>query len=221
MIRFYRRVDLRSRSRMTEFLKNHFRYSTNNSWNQSQSYACNLKIYQLGLEREIEHKMYDLIETQDFFYAQNELLMQFGEKYQYRWQAYMNGRCNGYLVLYQGELTPSGYKSYCTECGQKNYQSVSESGNVCGVCGKPTRIDYMRRPMQVKVYPGRGTDEDEDYEEMSMEELRDRVRLVQEFDLLADRLVDRAIWLAKTCSVQEEEYFVSHTRKVLVSTGTY
>ncbi|MDO4286404.1 MAG: hypothetical protein Q4C40_01605 [Eubacteriales bacterium] len=164
--------------------------------------------------------MYDLIETQEFFDAQNELLQEFGEKYQYRWQARMNGRSNGYLVLYQGALTPSGYKSYCTECGQRNYRSVSESGNVCGVCRRPARIDYIKPPMQVTLYPGRGTDDDEDFDDLSMDELRDRVRLVQEFDRLADRLVEQAVYLAKTCTVQEEEYFVPQIRKVLVSAGT-
>lgn len=220
MVQFYQHVDLRSRSGMTQFLKNHFRYCTMHSWNQSQSYACNLKIYRLGLGREIENKLYDLIETQEFFDAQDELLQEFGEKYQYRWQARMNGRSNGYLVLYQGEITPSGYKSYCTKCGQRNYRSVSESGNVCGVCRRPARIDYIKPPMQVTLYPGRGTDDDEDFDDLSMDELRERVRLVQEFDRLADRLVEQAVYLAKTCIVQEEEYFVPQIRKVLVSAGT-
>lgn len=220
MVRFYQCVDLRSRSGMTNFLEEHFRYYTMNSWNRSQSYACNLKIYRLGLDREIENRLYDLIEIQEFFDAQDELLQEFGEKYQYRRQARMNGRSNGYLVLHQGELTPSGYKSYCTKCGQRNYRSVSESGNVCGVCRRPARIDYIKPPMQVTLYPGRGMDDDGDFDDLSMDELRERVRLVQEFDRLADRLVEQAVYLAKTYTVQEEEYFVPKTRKVLVSAST-
>lgn len=43
----------------------------------------------------------------------------------------MNGRSGGYLVLYQGELKPSGYKSYCPRCGQKNYQEATASNNTC------------------------------------------------------------------------------------------
>lgn len=183
-------------------------------------YACNLKIYRLGLDREIENKLYDLMEIQEFFDVQNDLLWEFGEKHRYRWQARMNGRSGGYLVLYQGELTPSGYKSFCTNCGQRNYQSISESGNVCGVCGQPAHIDYTKMPMRVVVYPGRGTDDDRDYADLSLDELRDRVRLVQEFDRLADRLVKQAVYLAKNYSVQEEEYFVPQTRKALVSAGT-
>lgn len=131
----------------------------------------------------------------------------------------MNGRIGGYLVLYQGELKPSEYKSYCAHCGQRNYKSVSESGNICGVCCNPSRVDYSHPPMQVNIFPGRGTDDDADYETWEMWELRERVRLVQEFDQLADRMVAQAIHLAKTCVVEEEEYLIPQRKKVLVSTG--
>ena len=63
---FYTPVDLRSRADMTGFLKNHFRYHTMNSWNQSTSYACNLKIHRLGLDGECESKLFDMIDTQEF-----------------------------------------------------------------------------------------------------------------------------------------------------------
>ena len=62
-------------------------------------------------------------------------------------------------------------------------------------------------------------DDDADYETWEMYELRERVRLVQEFDQLADRMVDQAIHLAKTCVVEEEEYLIPQRKKVLVSTG--
>lgn len=45
MKRFFQPVDLRSRKAMIDYLEDHFRYFTMNSWNRSQSYACNLKIY--------------------------------------------------------------------------------------------------------------------------------------------------------------------------------
>ena len=73
MKRFYMPVDLRSRTAMTEYLQNHFRYPTMNSWNRSESYACNLKITHLGLTSEIVDKLFDMIETQEFFSAQRKL----------------------------------------------------------------------------------------------------------------------------------------------------
>ena len=61
MRRFSETVDLRSRKEMTEYLQSHFRYDTMNAWNAATSYACNLKIYKLGLSPEIENKLYDML----------------------------------------------------------------------------------------------------------------------------------------------------------------
>lgn len=49
---FSKRVDKRSREEMTTYLAGHFRYNTMNSWNRSTSYACNMKLYNLGLDRD-------------------------------------------------------------------------------------------------------------------------------------------------------------------------
>ena len=57
----------------------------------------------------------------------------------------------------------------------------------------------------------------EDYEEWSMAELRDRVRLVQELDALADQMVAHGIQMAKDYSVMEVEIRVPQTQKVLVA----
>ncbi len=152
MITFYKNVDMRSRTAMTQFLQKHFRYFTMNSWNKSKSYACNLKIYNLGLARDVTDKLYDMIQTEEFFDEINELLSEFDREHNYRWQAKMNGRSGGYLVLYQGTTSTSEYRSYCTNCGQRNYRSTQESGNVCGVCRQHTRIDYAEPPMCISVY---------------------------------------------------------------------
>lgn len=216
MRKFTESVDLRSRKEMTDYLRNHFRYSTMNSWNQATSYACNLKIHRLGLEAEIESKLYDMLGTQEFYALRDETVDLFNQAHGFRWQAGFNGRSGGYLVLYQGELRSTGYLSYCTCCGQRNYRSVSDTGNVCGACGRPSRVDYSIPPKHPVTFPGRGLDMDDDYEEWSMSELRDRVKLVQELDRLADDLVSQAIYLANEYDVEEEIYYVPHTRRVLV-----
>lgn len=216
---FYRPVNCRSRKDMTEYLREHFRYPTMSSWNDSTSYACNLKIYQLGLDSDTVDKLFELIQTDDFFQERSLLIQDFGSAHDYLWQAGMNGRSGGYLVLYQGERIPSGYKSYCTNCGQKSYRSVQETGNVCGVCRKPARVDFPGTHMQVTTFPGRGTDCDADFEDWSMYDLRNRVRLVQEFDRLADDMVQEAVFFAQNYAVQDEEYQVTQTRKALVPVG--
>ncbi|HIT84883.1 MAG TPA: hypothetical protein IAA60_03135 [Candidatus Ornithomonoglobus intestinigallinarum] len=215
MIRFYREVDLRSRTAMIEFLKNHFRYYTMNSWNRAQSYACNLKIYRLGLDKAVTDKLFDLLETQESYDAMHDLIEDFNLSHNYRWQAGMNGRSGGYLVLYQGESRPSEYKSYCTNCGQRNFSSVSETGAVCGRCRQAARIDYRTVPKDIFVYPGRGTDDDKDFADWDLDALKSRVKLVQEFDSLADSMVGQAVYFAKHYELCEEEYFVPQSRKVL------
>ena len=216
MRRFSETVDLRSRKEMTEYLQTHFRYDTMNSWNAATSYACNLKIYKLGLSPEIESKLYDMLQVQDFFDAQRELMDDFAQAHQYRWQVGMNGRSGGYLVLYEGGIKPSGHRSYCRSCYQRNFKSVTETGTVCGRCGKSDRIDYLKPPMQSYTYPSRGIDMDEDYGDWSIQDLRDRVRLVQELDALADEMVQQAVQIAMDYSVEEVEILVPQTRVVLV-----
>lgn len=49
-----------------------------------------------------------------------------------------------------------------------------------------------------------------------MYELRERVKLVQELDQLADRMVESAVQLAKRSQVVEEMVFIPQTRKVLI-----
>ena len=77
---------------MAQYLTTHFRYPTLNSWNRSTSYACNLKITHLGLSPEVVDKLFDMIQTQEFFDAMDECKWEFAAKHNYLWQAGMNGR---------------------------------------------------------------------------------------------------------------------------------
>ena len=219
MRRFYCKIDLRSRGEMTSFLASHFRYNTMNSWNNSTSYACNLKVDRLGLEHGLVMKLYDLLGVPDFYEPINDLVHEFGTDHNYAWQAGFNGRSGGYLVLYQGALESSGYKSYCTACGQQNCKSITETGNVCGKCGKPARTDYTKQHMRVITYPGRDTDGGEDFMDWEMWQLKDRVQLIQEFDRLADQIVQESIYIAKNFTLEDETYLVEKTRRVLVPTA--
>lgn len=217
MHRFYQPVDKRSRKVMAEYLEDHFRYDTMSSWNRTTSYACNMKVYNLGLDSGVTDKLYDLIQVDAFYDPLNSLMWDFAEDHNYEWQVGMNGRSSGYLVLYEGGRKPSGYKSYCTACGQRNYTSIAESGNICGRCRAPARTDYRTTHMQTFTYPGRGTDMYEDFEDWPMWQLRDRVELVQDLDRLADAMVQEALYMAKHYSVEEETVFIEKQQRVLVS----
>ena len=212
---FSKRVDKRSRAEMTAYLSGHFRYNTMNSWNRSTSYACNMKLYKLGLDRGTEDKLWDIIQVPEFYERLNERIEDFNWQHNYLWQAGWNGRSGGYLVLYQGGTKPSGYRSYCTKCGQKNYTSVAETGNRCGVCNEEARVDYIKPPMQIFSFPGRDVDMDEDFEDWSLYELQQRTELVQEFDRLADDIVAEALYIAQNHSVEERTVYMPTTELVL------
>ena len=212
---FSRRVDKRSRAEMTAYLSGHFRYNTMNSWNRSTSYACNMKLYKLGLDRGTEDKLWDIIQVPEFYERLNERIEDFNWQHNYLWQAGWNGRSGGYLVLYQGGTKPSRYRSYCTKCGQKNYTSVAETGNRCGVCNEEARVDYIKPPMQIFSFPGRDVDMDEDFEDWSLYELQQRTELVQEFDRLADDIVAEALYIAQNHSVEERTVYMPTTELVL------
>lgn len=121
------KVDLRSRKAMINFLKKHYRYHTQNSWNCSTSYANNVKVYNLGLTGAEEEKLYELLNMSEFYNRISYYFNDFAREFNYQWQAGFNGRSNGYIVLYKGYVKNSEYKSFCTECGQRNYKTVEET----------------------------------------------------------------------------------------------
>lgn len=216
---FRQDVDKRSKEAMAEYLAGHFRYPTMNAWNRSTSYACDLKVTHLGLPPSVIDTLFDMMDADGFYDPLNDLVEQFGHDHGFMWQAGWNGRSGGYIVLYQGGRKPDAHKSFCTACGQRNWQSVASNGTKCGRCGADARVDFKTPPMEVYTQPGRSTDMDmdkDDFMEWDIQDLRERVKLVQEFDALADGIVEEAIGMALSCKAAEETVLVPSTRKVLV-----
>jgi hypothetical protein len=214
---FSKKIDLRSRKAMVDFLTNHFRYDTMNSWNCNSSYAHCVKVHSLGLTSEQIDKAYELLDMDETYDNINDLLEEFAESHNYAWQVGFNGRSGGYLVLYQGGRKALDYKSRCTHCGQLNYKTVEETGNAkCGKCGAEARVNLTKPIMQSYVV-GKGTDMGEDFEDWDMYSLKERVKLVQEFDKLCDECLEAFVWLIDNAEIEEEEYEVieTHTRKTL------
>ncbi len=214
---FRQPVDKRSRKAMESYLVNHYRYNTMNTWNNSTSYAHNLKVHSLGLDIDIVNKLYNMIQTDEFYYNISDMIHEFGEEYDFRWQAGWSGRSGGYLVMYQGERKPSGYKSFCSKCGQLNFTSVSETGNVCGRCRQPARKDFTNVHMSINTFPGRSIDQNENFEDWDMYSLRDRTELVQSFDALADVIVAEAVYMAENYNVCEKTVYVPQKRMVMAT----
>ena len=214
---FYKEVDKRYRYGMIAFLKKHFRYDTINSWNRSTSYANNIKLHNFDKPSEINEQIWwEMLEISEWQERLSDLLEDFGGMHNWLWQAGINGRSGGYIVLYKGGIKPSGYKSYCTHCGQKNYQEVLEGQTgICGRCEAKARVNFKEIHMQVFTWPGKDTDMGEDFEDWTLSELRKRVELIQEFDKLADSIVNEYIELCQNNRITEEEILVPKTIKVL------
>ena len=216
---YYKQVDKRSRKALVDFLKKHFRYHTMNSWNRSTSYANCIKLHQVDKPSDIEEDTWwQMLEVANWHEILNELLENFARQYDFAWRAGINGRSGGYVVLYRGGVKPSGYKSYCTRCGQKNYQAVQEGEvGTCGKCDAQARVNFRQTHMQVFTWPGKEIDMCEDFEDWTLSELQQRVELVQSFDKLCDDIVGTYVDICRNHRIIEKEIFVPKTIKVLES----
>lgn len=214
---FYKEVNYKKRGEMVAFLKNHFRYLTMNSWNHSTSYANNIKLYNLDKPSDIDQdrwwKMFGITDWQENL---SSILENFGRSHNWLWQVGINGRSGGYVVLYQGGIQPSGYKSHCTYCGQKNYQPVpDDQKGICGRCDAKERVNFKQTHMQVFTWPGKDLDMGEDFHGWELFQLKERVELVQEFDRLCDDIVKSYIETCRSYRIVEEEILVPKRIKIL------
>ena len=188
-----------------------------NSWNQSTSYANNIKLHNIDKPETIDSDTWwGLIEISEWQNKLSDLLEEFNRKYDHQWQASINGRSGGYVVLYRGGIKPSGYESYCTHCGQLNYQKVPDGQTgVCGRCDAKARVNFAKTHMQVFTWPGKSVDEYEDFSDWTLTEIRERVELVQDFDKLCNDIVTAYIDTCRNYRITEEEILVPKTIKVL------
>ena len=214
---YYKQVDKRSRKALVTFLKEHFRYHTMNSWNRSTSYANCIKLHQVDKPSDIdEDTWWQMLEVANWHEILNDLLEDFARQYDFEWQAGINGRSGGYVVLYRGGIKPSGYKSYCTRCGQKNYQAVLDGEvGTCGKCDAQTRSNFKKTHMQVFTWPGKEVDMCEDFHDWTLTEVQQRVALVQSFDRLCDNILAAYINICKNNHIIEKEILVPKIIKVL------
>ena len=214
---YEKQVDKRSREAMTSFLQQHLRYHTINSWNRSTSYASNIKLHNVKKPEAVDNDTwYEMLSISEWQDQLSDILDDFGRKHNWQWQAGINGRSGGYVVLYKGGIKPSGYKSYCTQCGQKNYQALPEGETgVCGRCNAKARVNFKQTHMQVFTWPGKDIDMHEDFADWTLSDLRERVELVQDFDQLCDDIAAAYVDLCRNYRITEEEILVPKTIKVL------
>jgi hypothetical protein len=211
---FFKKVDMRSREAMVAFLSGHFRYDTMNSWNRATSYANCIKVHRLDLTREQLDKAWGMLDMPEVFDAIHWILQDWAAEREWRWQVGFNGRSGGYLVLYQGGMDCKIAKTaQCDVCGKLTWHKEDVPCTSKGCQGTLTVLDKPRP--QIVTYPGRGLDQGEDFEEWSMDSLRERVKLVQEFDRLCDDVVAEFMRYCEEYVVVEKDIMVPKTVKVL------
>jgi len=202
---FNKKIDKRNRKQMIEYLKNHFRYDTMSSWNNSTSYANNMKIYNV-IPSELQDKVSELMQTDEFYMEINERIREFDKEHDYSFQAGFNGRQGSYLVLYIGKVEyETIYKFEPSSYGDRDYTDQY------GWMSKKEAIKrglYKKEVKRIGSYPGRSIDQNEDFEDFEMYQLRNRVKLVQNFDRLCTDIVNLTIDLAKNETVIEETIYI-------------
>jgi hypothetical protein len=214
---YYKEIDKRYKETLIKFLRKHFRYNTMNSWNRSTSYANNIKLHNIDKPKDIDDNVWwEMLTVTQWQEKLSDLLEDFGRRHEWLWQVGINGRSGGYVVIYRGGIKPSGYKSYCTHCGQKNYEAVAKGQTgTCGRCEARARENFKQTDMQVFTWPGKSVDEYEDFSGWTLTEIRERVELVQDFDRLCDDIVTAYLDLCRNYRITEEEIFVPKIVKVL------
>ncbi|HFI0144863.1 TPA: hypothetical protein ACGOR8_001940 [Streptococcus suis] len=111
---FFKKVDKRSKQGMIDFLKDHLTYSTMNYWNKSNSYANNVKVYNLDLDEDIEEKLYKYVYEEVEIYELDYILREMKESFAREWGYYpgFNGRSGGYIVLYNTCIVDGKRETY-------------------------------------------------------------------------------------------------------------
>jgi hypothetical protein len=209
---FYQAVDLRSKKAMIDFLTNHYRYDTMNSWNRSTSYANKMKVYKC-IPSELQSKVFELMEAEGFYDDLNMLIEDWNAEQNYYYQAGFNGRSGGYLVLYEGSVE---LRAIFTFEGQRNDRDYEDGYGWLSMAEAKKRGLYKKQIKEIGCYPGRSIDQEEDFEEWEIHSLKNRVVLVQSFDKLCDSIVNQVIYMANNTTVKDEEYTIVKKRKVLI-----
>ena len=100
MITFAKEVDLENEEAVFKYLKEHPLYHLMNSWNRLRTFAHNIKIYNLNVDKEVEDKLYELldVESSDIKFIFEDNIEFFNEKNP-GYTIHTNGRSGGYLIL--------------------------------------------------------------------------------------------------------------------------
>lgn len=99
-------VDICSAKSMFNFINEHFRYDTMNSWNRLKSIANNVKLYNLGLDGDwcvASNYLWDEQDCGNLQFEIHERILDWEHDHP-GYTLGFNGRSDGYLVIYNKDL---------------------------------------------------------------------------------------------------------------------
>lgn len=210
---FYKKVDKRNKQEMIDFLANHFRYFTMNSWNNSTGWANNVKIPKV-IPSKYQDAVFELMQTDDFYMSIGDILNDFDMMYNYQYQAGINGRSGGYIVMVHGGVKEDTIFTFENTNNGRDYADGYGWMNIEEAKGRGL---YKKTRRRVFTQPGLDVDtgNPNELQDMEMSELQEITERVQEFDIVCDNVVSMAIDMAKNYEVEEEEILVPQTVKTL------
>jgi hypothetical protein len=195
---FEKKVDMRSRLSMEQFLAGHYSYYERRGY----SVANEVRFRRLGLNAEQMGKAWDLRRLEDGFWDEISLpVREFERETGGAYTVSPAGRSGGYLVLHTSHYRYLDYKSVCTKCRQLNVQIAGDDGK-CGVCGSLRR--NLESPMRtLQIGPEVPRTSMAEAKEMTLEDLRAKVAVVREFDRVCDRVREEFLEFVKNYAVEE------------------
>lgn len=210
----FRKSEVNTLQEKYDFIKNHFRYYTMSSWNQSTSFANNIKLRNLNLPEKISIKAYDFLEIEETYEQIRVLIDAFNLYNNYKFQIGFNGKSGGYAVIYLGDRVLSNHKSVCTSCGQKNFKTIEESNSkVCGRCGQATRVN--KEFYDIITYSGKHYDISSNFDESEEYEINEMYNILMDFDLVCDIMRYEFISVVENNHIIDEEVLVPSLIKSL------
>lgn len=214
MKRFYRKVDTNDRRAMIAFLATHERYDTMHSWNGATSYANCVKIHRMDLTREQMNKAWGMLDMPEAFAAMRMIMDEWAASHGWQWQARFAGKSGGYLVLYTGGMDgKNAMTAECDVCGNTTWHKQDVP---CTTEGCPGTLRVLDKPRpRLVTYIGQPVDQSAEFDDWETESLQERVRLVRDFDMLCDRVVDEFLRYCARFNVIEKTIKVRQRVKAL------
>lgn len=169
-----------------DYIHNHFYYDVMNRWNNLQSLANNVKIYNLGLCE--QSKAYELLGCNDFYENINIWIEEFEEENN-NYRVYFNGRSGGYLVLTNKD---------------NNYNVIDED-----------LLDFSSYEELVQHYKESNYTHKDALQE-ARNVIEHDFDLVVKFDDLCDKIRQEVIYMIENAEVETYTYFTEHKAQRIV-----